>query len=62
VKAETILFRVRYESDDNKEREEFLDSRNFGWIAVCPQHHFACKRLLTNDRWTRTKRNYTGRN
>ena len=35
LKAESILFRVRYESDDYNEREEFLESRNFDWIAVC---------------------------
>ncbi|KDQ60698.1 hypothetical protein JAAARDRAFT_151308 [Jaapia argillacea MUCL 33604] len=34
VKAEITLFRVRYESDDTKEREEFLSSRDFDWIAV----------------------------
>ncbi|KAJ7285907.1 eukaryotic and archaeal DNA primase, large subunit-domain-containing protein [Mycena rebaudengoi] len=34
VKAETTLFRVRYETDDSKERELFLASRDFNWIAV----------------------------
>ncbi|KAG2755967.1 DNA primase, large subunit [Suillus brevipes Sb2] len=34
VKAETALFRVRYESDDTKERELFLQSRDFKWTEV----------------------------
>ncbi|KAJ7470699.1 eukaryotic and archaeal DNA primase, large subunit-domain-containing protein [Mycena latifolia] len=34
VKAETTLFKVRYESDDSTERELFLSSRDFNWIAV----------------------------
>ncbi|KZT11217.1 DNA primase large subunit [Laetiporus sulphureus 93-53] len=34
VKAETALFRMRYDSDDNEEREEFLSSRDFDWIPV----------------------------
>ncbi|KAJ7709969.1 eukaryotic and archaeal DNA primase, large subunit-domain-containing protein [Mycena rosella] len=34
VKAETTLFKVRYESDDSTEREQFLSSRDFNWIAV----------------------------
>jgi hypothetical protein len=34
VKAEIALFRVRYESDDAKERELFLKSRDFQWNEV----------------------------
>ena len=34
VKAETILFRVRYDSVLTDDREEFLDSRDFNWVAV----------------------------
>ena len=34
VNLETTLFRIRYESDDTKEREEFLGSRDFGWIEA----------------------------
>ncbi|KAJ6630728.1 eukaryotic and archaeal DNA primase, large subunit-domain-containing protein [Mycena sp. CBHHK59/15] len=34
VKAETTLFRVRYETDDSKEREVFLKSRDFNWVTV----------------------------
>ncbi|KII88643.1 hypothetical protein PLICRDRAFT_111442 [Plicaturopsis crispa FD-325 SS-3] len=34
VKAETTLFRVRYEDDDTRERAQFLNSRSFGWIPV----------------------------
>jgi len=34
IKAETALFRVRYESDDSKEREKFLNSRKFNWVLV----------------------------
>ncbi|KAI0934152.1 hypothetical protein AcV5_006091 [Taiwanofungus camphoratus] len=34
VKAEMALFRIRYDSDDRVEREEFLSSRDFDWIPV----------------------------
>jgi hypothetical protein len=35
VKAESKLFQVRYEEEnDQNERQEFLDSRNFNWTAV----------------------------
>ncbi|PCH38083.1 DNA primase large subunit [Wolfiporia cocos MD-104 SS10] len=34
VKAETTLFRVRYDSDVHSEREAFLNSRDFDWIPV----------------------------
>jgi hypothetical protein len=34
VKAETILFKVRYDSVLMDDREEFLDSREFNWVAV----------------------------
>lgn len=46
IKAETSLFRVRYDTDDSKEREAFLKSRDFNWIAVfCYLHGML--RLLT---------------
>ncbi|KAF7291069.1 Rsec15 protein [Mycena chlorophos] len=34
VKAETTLFRIRYESEDSTERRSFLGSREFNWVAV----------------------------
>ncbi|TFK42657.1 eukaryotic and archaeal DNA primase, large subunit-domain-containing protein [Crucibulum laeve] len=34
IRAETTLFKVRYETDDYKERENFLSSRDFNWIPV----------------------------
>lgn len=34
VKAEMTLFRVRYDTDGNDERKEFLNSRDFNWIQV----------------------------
>ncbi|KAJ7046717.1 eukaryotic and archaeal DNA primase, large subunit-domain-containing protein [Mycena alexandri] len=34
VKAETTLFKVRYETDDSRERELFLNSRDFDWVPV----------------------------
>lgn len=36
VKAELALFRVRFETDDREEREDFMRSRNFGWTEVSP--------------------------
>ncbi len=34
VKAETTLFKVRYDTDLGDERVSFLSSRNFNWIPV----------------------------
>ncbi|KAF9069919.1 DNA primase large subunit [Rhodocollybia butyracea] len=34
VKAEGTLFRIRYETDDSKERAAFLSSKDFNWISV----------------------------
>ncbi|CCA73765.1 related to PRI2-DNA-directed DNA polymerase alpha, 58 KD subunit (DNA primase) [Serendipita indica DSM 11827] len=34
IKAEMALFKVRWETDDPKEREEFLKARAFGWGDV----------------------------
>ncbi|KAJ7156038.1 eukaryotic and archaeal DNA primase, large subunit-domain-containing protein [Mycena crocata] len=34
VKAETTLFKIRYESDVSAERELFLGSRAFNWVSV----------------------------
>jgi len=34
VKAEGTLFKVKWETDDRKERAEWLKSRDFGWIEV----------------------------
>ena len=35
VKAETALFRVRYNSDDTIERQQFLTFMKFDWSGVC---------------------------
>ncbi|KAI0748238.1 DNA primase large subunit [Daedaleopsis nitida] len=37
VKAETTLFKLRYETDDSTEKAEFLSSRNFDWIQASPE-------------------------
>ncbi|EDR14803.1 uncharacterized protein LACBIDRAFT_244165 [Laccaria bicolor S238N-H82] len=34
IKAETTLFKVRYEGDVFSEREQFLSSRDFNWVPV----------------------------
>ena len=34
MKAEATLFRIRYEDNSRTETEEFLNSRDFDWIAV----------------------------
>jgi len=38
VKAETALFRVRYDADDTQERQQFLKSMKFDWSGVCQAH------------------------
>lgn len=34
IKTESELFRHRFESDDANERQEFLKSLKFDWVAV----------------------------
>ncbi|KAJ3786808.1 eukaryotic and archaeal DNA primase, large subunit-domain-containing protein [Lentinula aff. detonsa] len=34
TKAETTLFKIRFESDDSNERRAFLNSKDFNWISV----------------------------
>jgi len=34
LRAETALFRLRYETDDVAERKSFVESLNFGWEVV----------------------------
>ena len=34
VKAEGTLFKVRWDTDDIKERADWLRSRDFGWVEV----------------------------
>lgn len=34
IKAETTLFKVRYEMDDKTERKAFLDTHEFEWEKV----------------------------
>jgi DNA primase large subunit len=40
VKAESALFRVRYDTDDRSEREGFLNSRDFNWIPVSALYQY----------------------
>ena len=46
VKAEMMLFRSRYETDDTKEREQFLESKSFGWSMVDRQEKLSLKSEL----------------
>ena len=46
MKAEMMLFRIRYETDDTKEREQFLESKAFGWTVVDRQEKLALKNDL----------------
>lgn len=39
LKAESTLFRVRYEETESADRESFLASRNFNWIPVSYTRH-----------------------
>ena len=49
VKAETTLFKLRYTSDDTQEREEFLKSRDFGWVVVRSYVTFRRRQLMKRD-------------
>lgn len=46
IKAEGTLFKVRWETDDSKERVEWLRSRDFGWIEVSEQEKSELEPLL----------------
>jgi len=46
VKAETTLFRVRYDKDDRSELDEFLKSRDFDWIPVTQEEKLQYSREL----------------
>ncbi|KZS99043.1 DNA primase large subunit [Sistotremastrum niveocremeum HHB9708] len=48
VKAETTLFRIRYELDDTQERETFLSTRDFGWKAVDEEEREKYSKELRN--------------
>ncbi|KAF8163232.1 eukaryotic and archaeal DNA primase, large subunit-domain-containing protein [Crassisporium funariophilum] len=45
VKAETTLFKVRYDQLITSEREQFLSSRDFNWIPVNEQDKLSAKLL-----------------
>ncbi|KAJ4488117.1 eukaryotic and archaeal DNA primase, large subunit-domain-containing protein [Lentinula aciculospora] len=34
IRAESTLFKIRFETDDSNERRAFLDSKDFNWISV----------------------------
>ena len=34
VKAETTLFKVRYDRERKENHQDFLESRNFDWLPV----------------------------
>jgi DNA primase large subunit len=40
IKAETTLFRVRFEEEDREARQEFLSSRDFDWSPVSSSRRF----------------------
>jgi DNA primase large subunit len=56
VKAETTLFKIRYETDDSTERESFLSTRDFNWIAVSFLYSLPTQRYMYT-RWTKPKKN-----
>lgn len=45
VKAETMLFRIRFDEDISEDRESFLKSHKLGWELVCYFHRI---RMLSN--------------
>jgi DNA primase large subunit len=46
VKAETTLFRMRFESDDATERERFLQTLNIDWTPVSEEEKMANREAL----------------
>ncbi|KAG8693896.1 hypothetical protein FRC09_010204, partial [Ceratobasidium sp. 395] len=55
VKAETMLFKVRWETDDRNERDRFLNSLDIGINAVPDEEIEPLKKDLTNAAGARTK-------
>ncbi|KAG8726627.1 hypothetical protein FRC12_023224 [Ceratobasidium sp. 428] len=55
VKAETMLFKVRWETDDRNERDRFLNSLDIGINAVPDEEIEPLKKDLTNAAGARIK-------
>ncbi|EPT06137.1 DNA primase large subunit [Fomitopsis schrenkii] len=56
VKAETTLFRVRYDRDDWGERDVFLKSRDFGWEELSEEEKQAHeKELVAASAWMNSR-------
>ena len=47
MKVETMLFRVRYETDLAKDRTAFLNSRDFGWTTVSDEEKVSLRSQLS---------------
>ncbi|KAJ3726140.1 DNA primase large subunit [Lentinula raphanica] len=64
IRAETTLFKVRFETDDSNERRAFLNSKEFNWISVSDAEktkyesqlqHFIGKGDLDNEAFYKVK-------
>ena len=60
VKAELALFKIRYDSDDRQERQEFLQAQNFDWQPVRTSTRgvkgvFDRKHRLIQKKWPSTR-------
>jgi DNA primase large subunit len=47
IKAESTLFRIRFETDAADERHAFLNSLNFDWQSVSDEEKNALREQLT---------------
>ncbi|KAG8692093.1 hypothetical protein FRC08_010018, partial [Ceratobasidium sp. 394] len=55
VKAETMLFKIRWETDDRNERDRFLNSLDIGINAVPDEEIEPLKKDLVNAAGVRAK-------
>ncbi|KDE04332.1 hypothetical protein MVLG_05212 [Microbotryum lychnidis-dioicae p1A1 Lamole] len=56
LRVETVLFKIRYESDDVEDRRSFIDSLNFGWDVVGQEEKMTLKKELANASWMKEDR------
>lgn len=52
LKAESSLFRIRFDTDDAAEKQRFLDSMDFDWVLVSYSKH--SQRIIANFEQTRS--------
>ncbi|SCV71677.1 BQ2448_3265 [Microbotryum intermedium] len=56
LRVETVLFKIRYESDDVEDRRRFIESLNFGWDVVGQEEKMSLGKELAASSWMKEDR------